>query len=60
MLSTVDTLHLAENEFITHEIRMWGFDKVESLLEDGFEPKLTTKGWSWIMPVGKVRQRIAA
>lgn len=47
---------MTENDFINAEIKKWGFDYIESLLERGYEAKLTTKGWTWIMPV---KQRLA-
>lgn len=39
---------LTENEFLTREITTWGFEHVESMLERGFEPRLTTRGWTWV------------
>lgn len=48
MLNYKNTCDLTEDDFINHEIRVWGFEKVESLLNSGFEPKLTSKGWTWI------------
>lgn len=44
-------IDITQSEFLASEIKTWGFDYIESLLERGFEPKLTTKGWTWILPV---------
>ncbi len=47
-----------ETEFINHESRTWGIEYIEELLDKGYEPKLTTDGWRWILPV-KVEKRLA-
>ena len=37
-------------QFIEREIDRWGEDDVFALIDKGFYPVLTTKGWRWIMP----------
>lgn len=53
------TINLTETEFLNAEIAVWGLEEVEDLLERGFSPKLTTQGWTWVMPV-QDRKRINA
>lgn len=45
------TTFLTEQDFLNREIKVWGFEYIENLLESGFEPKLTTKDWTWILPL---------
>lgn len=56
--------NITQDEFIKREARAWGIDQVESLLERGYEPVLTTRGWTWILPkneqLDRTRYRVAA
>lgn len=54
-MAQVTTINLTETEFLNREISVWGVEYVDSLLERGYEPKLTTRGWTWILPV---RERV--
>lgn len=43
---------MTREEFITHEISVWGMDTVFDYIDRGYEPVLLSNGrWSWIMPV---------
>lgn len=50
-MAQLTTINLTETEFLNEEIRIWGLDYIEALLERGYEPKLTDKGWTWLLPV---------
>jgi hypothetical protein len=39
-----------ENDFFLHEVELWGFDEIERLLNQGFKPVFTDKGWKWLLP----------
>lgn len=34
-------------EFINSEIVVWGEDYIFNLIESGYTPKLTDRGWRW-------------
>jgi hypothetical protein len=53
------TINYTESEFLNAEIAVWGLEEVESLIERGFNPILTTQGWTWVLPV-QDRKRVAA
>lgn len=38
-------------EFIRSEMIVWGEDYIYDLIDRGYEPILTNKGWKWITPV---------
>lgn len=40
---------LTEDEFVQREIYRVGYEEVEQLVDAGFEPILTNKGWRWIL-----------
>jgi hypothetical protein len=40
-----------ENDFIKHEMSIWGEDEIYSLLDRGYVVKLTTRGYKWVIPV---------
>lgn len=44
------TMHtqLAAHEWVKKEIDEWGFDYIEFLFADGYEPTLTSLGWRWV------------
>lgn len=56
----MDRYLITETDFINSESRKWGEQEIESLLNKGFAPKLTTEGWKWIHVASTVRQRLAA
>lgn len=39
-----------QGDFITHEIKVWGFEYIENLLNHGYDAILTTAGWKWVLP----------
>lgn len=47
----LDTINLTESQFLAHEIAIWGLEEIEDLIERGFNPRLTTQGWTWVLPV---------
>jgi len=55
-MTATTTLNLTETEFISSEISKWGYGDIESLIESGFEAKLTNKGWTWIYNPSAVGQ----
>ena len=55
----LNTINLTETEFLNSEIAVWGLQEVEDLIERGFSPRLTTKGWTWTLPVQE-RKRVTA
>jgi hypothetical protein len=41
--------HTEANEFILREIRIWGEDEIDYLIESGYVPvKLSNGKWSWL------------
>lgn len=50
-MARLNTINLTETQFINAEIAVWGELEVEDLIERGFTPRLTTNGWTWVMPV---------
>ena len=45
-----------EHQFIEREIDLWGEDAVFDLIDKGFRPVLTNKGWRWIHDVSPLTQ----
>jgi hypothetical protein len=41
------TINTAD-EFLKHEVMVWGEDEVDSFLADGFMPAFVGNKWTWI------------
>ena len=39
---------MGELEFYKDQVRVWGEDYVEDLINRGYAPKLTSNGWYWV------------
>lgn len=48
----MDKLHLAKAQFVKDQMRIWGEEYVEDLLDRGYEPTLLQHGdttkWVWL------------
>lgn len=43
-----------KTDFFKREIAIWGEDEIYDLIERGYEPVLTDKGWYWLLTNAKV------
>lgn len=59
MMSThVTNTNLTETEFYHAELRVWGEEYVESLLERGYTPVLTSSGWRWLVTNSNITELV--
>lgn len=45
---------ITENEFIRREIAIWGEDEIFDLIESGYVPVLTNRGYKWLLDSDRV------
>lgn len=41
---------MTEDEFLKHEIALWGEEYIFDLIDRGYTLKLTTAGYKWVLP----------
>lgn len=41
---------MTQDEYLKHEIALWGEEYIFDLVDRGYTLKLTTAGWKWLLP----------
>lgn len=39
---------MTEDQWVNSQLELWGFDYIEALYNDGYNPVLTDRGWKWV------------
>lgn len=44
-------MEMTETQWVNSQLDLWGFDYIEALLNDGYNPVYTDRGWKWVKVV---------
>lgn len=45
---------MTKDEFLKHEIYVWGEDYIFDLIDRGYSLTQTSAGWKWLLPLAQV------